>query len=232
MKTTLLFLLAVICSLTVSGQTSRESEIEAALDASFASRQNRVEPILTTLKKDAAANAYWIAYASMYSAVYEMQTGKSDVASAILTDGIKTLEKLQNKSSEDLALLGYMTSFSISLDPSAAMRLSAKANKYYEEALKKDNRNLRVYLGLGEADFYKPVQYGGGQKVEEYLMKAISLPDQSSSNGPAWGKNSAYHTLASYYLREGNKDKAKLFCMQGLGRFPKDYRLNQLKQSL
>ena len=71
-----------------------------------------------------------------------------------------------------------------------------------------------------------------GKKVEEYLLKALSLPEKTMEGGPSWGKNVAYHMLASYYLREGQKDKAKMYCMQGLSKYPHDMQLNQLKQSL
>ena len=233
MKKTLLFFLCLVSATLAFAQPNpNQGKIDAAFMQSFPSQQNQVEPVITELKKDPSGNAYWIAYGLFYSSIYSLQTNQNDAAAKNIKEAIELLETIKDKSSEDHALLGYLLGFSIYFDQANAPKLNAKANAQYEAALKKDDKNMRAYYGMGESDFHRPAEYGGGKKVEEYLVKAIALPEQSAQNSPSWGKNMAYHTLASFYLREGQKDKAKMYCMQGLAKFPQDYKLNELKKAL
>ncbi len=230
-KITLTLIALFIYIFSIAEENPNQDKIDAAFMQSFATQSDQIEPIIAELRQNENENAYWIAYGQFYSAIYYMHTGKKDQARKSTDAAIELLEKIEKKNSEEHALLGYILGFSVSLDPSSAARISAKAASQYKAALKKDENNLRAYLGMGESDYYKPAEYGGGEKVEEYLLKAISLPDQSVENGPSWGKNSAYYTLASFYKREDEIDKAKMYCMKGLNEFPQDYQLNQLKQS-
>ena len=231
-KTTLLLLSFLITAIAFAQGNPVQGRIEGAYGQSFATQQNQLEPIISELKADETANAYWIAYAQLHSSIFYMQTGQKEKAAERAGQGISLLESIKNKTSEDHALLGYLLGYSIAFEPASAPRLGGKAAKEYKAALEKDEQNMRAYLGMGESDFHKPAAYGGGEKVEEYLLKALSLPEQSKENGPSWGKNSAYYTLATFYQREGQTDKAKMYCMQGLSKYPNDARLNQLKQSL
>ena len=231
MKNTTLLLFSLLISSIAFGQLNPlEGRIDAALRQSFATQQNLLEPVIKELKTG-DADTYWTAYAQFYSSVYYLQTGQKDKAAEMAAGAIGLLESIQDKTSEDHALLGYLLGYSIAFEPAAAVRLSGKAAKEYKAALEKNGENLRAWMGMGESDFFKPAAYGGGQKVEEYMLKALSLPEQTVENGPSWGKNTAYVTLATFYQREGQTDKAKMYCMQGLSKYPNDPRLNQLKQS-
>ena len=232
MKKTTLFLFSLLISLISLGQVnSNQEKVDSAFRQSFATGQDQLQPIIQKLKEDQSANTYWIAYAQLYQSIFFMQTGQKDQARSSVEKAIELLQNADDKNSEGHALLGYILGYSISLDPSAAGRLSAKAASEYKEALKKNENNMRAYLGMGESDFYKPAAFGGGEKVEEYLLKAISLDEQTFEDGPSWGENRAFYLLSSFYQREGQTDKAKLYCMQGLNKYPDDQRLNQLKQS-
>lgn len=232
MKKATLFLFSLLISLISLGQVnSNQEKVDSAFRDSFVIRQDQFEPIIQKLKENQSANAYWIAYAQLYQSIFFRETGQKDQARLSVEKAIELLQNTDDKDSEDHALLGYMLGYSISLDPSAAGRLSAKAASEYKEALKKNENNMRAYLGMGGSDFHKPAAFGGGQKVEEYLLKAISLDEQTFEGGPSWGKNQAYYLLASFYKRERQTDKAKLYCMQGLSKYPHDGQLNQLKQS-
>lgn len=233
MKTTKLFLITLLVTATAYAQSNvPQGKIDAAFGKSFATGQNQINPIISELKQDEAANAYWIAYAQFRSSIFLQQMGQNDKAAGAADDAIQLLQNIEDKNSEEHALLGIIIGYSIAFDPSSAANLSIKAAAQYRNALKKNEKNIRAYLGLGESDFHKPAEYGGGEKVEEYLLKAISLTEYSTENGASWGKNRAYHLLASYYLREGETDKAKMYCIQGLNKYPKDAQLNELKKSL
>lgn len=233
MKTTKLLLFTLLVTAVAYAQSDvPQGKIDAAFGQSFATQQNELEPIISELKQDETANAYWIAYAQFRSGIFYLQLGQNDQAARVVDEAIELLQGIEEKNSEEHALLGTILGFKISLEPSSAANLSVKAAAQYRSALKKNEDNMRAYLGLGESDFHKPAAYGGGKKVEEYLLKAIALPEQSTENGASWGKNRAYHILSSFYLREGKPDKAKMYCIQGLNKYPGDFQLNELKKSL
>ena len=115
-----------------------------------------------------------------------------------------------------------MLSFSIVFQRNLAAVISGKAHALYNKALNKNKNNLRVYLAIGKSDYYKPAQYGGGFKVESYLKQALSKPDKSieESFSPTWGREQVYYYLASFLARENRIEEAKLYCNQGLKKFP------------
>ncbi|MGL1885443.1 MAG: hypothetical protein OCD76_02915 [Reichenbachiella sp.] len=234
MKTLNLLLVSLLTISNCFAQQApvQQDQIMAAFGQSFARQQDQLATVITELEKEEIANAYWIGYAHLYSSIFFQQMGQNEKGAASADKAIQSLEAIENKDAETHALLGYALSYSISYDPASAPRLGGKAAIEYQASLKKDSKNMRAYMGLGESDFHTPVAYGGGHKVEEYLTKAINLPDQSVENGPTWGKNSAYVTLIQFYQREGDMDKSKLYLMQGLSKYPQDARLNELKQSL
>jgi tetratricopeptide (TPR) repeat protein len=153
----------------------------------------------------------------------------------ILETGIKILQASVSETSEQLALLALMESFSIQYAPGMeAVSIASRSVKHAEEAVQLDSTNLRAYYVLGSNDFYTPEQYGGGKKAEWYLKKAVSLPDQSIRNPylPSWGKNSAYEMLIRFYIRQHQYDQAKVFYQQAIALFPNDYMINQLAGAL
>lgn len=235
------FLLSVNCcwSQDQSHLDQIEERIGAAFGQSFASQENQVLPIIATLEQayqtDASLiNCYWLAYAHQYAAIYDMQIEEMENAQAHTEAAIDLLKNVEKLDSEGHALLGALFSLNIVFNRGKAVALSSDANKHYNKALKLDKENLRAYYGLGKSDFYKPEQYGGGKIVEENLLKAITLPDQHSDSphAPAWGKDDAYWYLVQFYQREDRLSDAKLYCKQGLKKYPNHYGLNQMKAEL
>ncbi len=224
--------LAFFNALLVQAQTNpKQQAIDAAMGRSFATQENQFIPVIEELKKSKNENVYWIAYAHLRQSIYLLQINQQTQGEQSIGSAIEMLESIKEKSSEDYALLGQATAFSISFYPQKGPSLGGKAEGYFKRALKLDKSNMRAYVGLGTNNFYKPVAFGGGKRVEEYLNQAIALADQSEENGPSWGKNEAYYILASYYQQKGELDKSKMFVMQGLQNFPGDFRLSELKQS-
>ena len=179
--------------------------------------------------------AYWYAYNSYYQCIYHMGMEDNSAAKKILKAGIAVLEGLPDKNSEDYALLATMQSISIPLYASfQAIFISGKVKKNGDKALAMDSQNLRALLVLGTSDYYTPTQYGGGKKVEDYLLKAIELPAQKMKNPylPAWGKNTAYEILIRFYLREERIEDAKVMFKKAKQAFPEDYLINSLAEEL
>lgn len=179
--------------------------------------------------------AYWYAYTCYYECIYHMGMEDNAAAKKTLKSGIATLSSLSDKNSEDYALLASMQSISIPLYASfQAIFISGRVKNNGEKALAMDPSNLRALLVLGSSDYYTPTQYGGGKKVEDYLLKAIKLPAQKIENPylPAWGKNTAYEILIRYYLREDRKADAKAMFKAAKKTFPDDYQINSLAEKL
>lgn len=185
--------------------------------------------------KDNKLAAYWYAYNCYYKCIYHMMAEEKAEAKKTIKSGIAILADLPDKNSEDYALLASMQSLSIPLYASfQAIFISGKVSKNGEKALAMDPNNLRAHLVLGTSDYYTPTQYGGGKKVEDYLLKAIKLPAQTQPNPylPAWGKNTAYETLIRFYLREGRKEDAKGMFKAAKKEFPEDYQISSLAEQL
>lgn len=210
----------------VETQISRDATSLNQLISSLEKRQQT---------KPSALLSYWIAYGHYYQTIFYMGLKENDLAEKNVKMGIQVLEEVVEKSTEHYALLAHLQSLSISFGSTfKAIGLSAKVKKNGQKALDIDPNNLRAHLVLGSSDFYTPEKYGGGKKVESYLLKAIELPDQTVENPylPSWGKNTAYELLIRFYLRKEEKVKAKNLYKKAITAFPNDYMINQLAQKL
>ena len=201
-----------------------EEQINQAQAQSFAQRTDKLAPLLEKLEAMEPSEwlDYWKAYTAYQGAIYLMVMENQAGALAYVDKGLAVLEQKDKPNDEEYALLGTLYSLSISFKPGEAIGLSAKARKSFNKALKKNSGNLRVLVGIGRSDYYKPKQYGGGKEAEAFLLKALAAPDQYSSeaNAPSWGRDDAYYYLAAFYEREDRRDDAKLYCHKGLKEFP------------
>ena len=216
-----------------------QASIEQALNESFPAQENKVSPIIEKLAAAYKDNPnpwyiYWQGYGHYYEALYFMKTGQKEAGIESLKAGIDLIESQEKLSSEDHVMAGTLMGLLMGLSPGEIMTLSAKSGKHYQKAVKMAPENMRAHLALGKSDFYTPKEYGGGEKVEEYLLKAISLEDTylDDPNGPSWGRTEAYMHLVQFYQRENRRDEAKLYCKKGLALFPNDYMLKQLEAEL
>lgn len=178
---------------------------------------------------------YWIAYINYYKTIVSMQT--KDKVKGLETNkkSIQLLEQNKNKNSDDYALLvlskGLSFTFVSGMD---AALISKDISNYLEDGFKLDNSNLRLYYAQGSLDFYTPKEYGGGKKVEESLLKAISLQDKNveKSNLPTWGKEESYELLIRFYLANNQKDKASNQYKEIKKYYPNSHIINMYKSKL
>lgn len=178
--------------------------------------------------------AYWIGYLQYYKSIYFLKNEDSKTAEKEIEKGIKVVKAIDDKNSEELALLSMLQSFSIQFKGMGAIFLSKSCKKYVKKAIKLDPENLRAYYVYASNDFYTPEQYGGGKEVETYLLKAIALPAQKMKSPylPSWGGEQAYEMLVKHYYKKNDLDQAKKYLNEGISKYPQNYQLTQMSLKL
>ncbi|CAM1369894.1 hypothetical protein [Tenacibaculum xiamenense] len=237
-KQLLLLSIALFINTVCLGQISFEARVNLAYEKSFNSGENHIKDLIKDLEHEFSKDknlrdAHFIAYAHYRESSFLKDRDESK-AFDTLKKGISLLQAEKNKNSNDYALLGLMTSYSIVFQYEIAAIISSKATKYYEKCLELNPNNFRGYLGLGKSDLFRPVRYGGGLKVEGYLKKALLLLNKknNSSEDLQWGKFEVYYYLTSYYIKSNKISEAKVYGNQGLKKFPKNKRLISLLEKI
>lgn len=178
---------------------------------------------------------YWKGYALYYNSIFFLKSGDKERAEEELKKGVESLEAIEAKNCEDWALLSMLYNFSCQFSgfPKVVM-LSKKATDCIEKAKKLDSYNLRVSYVEANNDYYTPQKYGGGKKVEECLIKALSLPEQKINNPylPSWGRLESFEMLTDYYIKTKNIEQAKKYIELGLAEYPDSYSLLNKKSKL
>lgn len=171
---------------------------------------------------------YWKSYAQYYNSIFYLKKGDVKKAEELIDISIKDLNKLERKNSEDYALLSLIQSFSLQFKKfPQIISANREVAKNIAKAISMDDKNPRAYFVYASNDYYTPTQYGGGKKAEEYLLKAIGLPEQKNKNDflPSWGKEEAYDLLIEIYINKNDLSNAKKYLKIGLKEFPESYTL-------
>lgn len=217
-----------------------QNKIYNAFVQSLMSKDNSVLSKLSVeleqLNKEKKQNIilYWRSYLQFYSSIYYLKKNDNKTAEKEVDKGIDWLKGLENKNSEDYALLAMLQGFGIQFKGMKAMFISSDIKKNANQAIAIDSTNLRAYYVYASNDFHTPEQYGGGKEAEKYLLKAISLPTQKIKNDylPSWGKEDAYEMLIKLYIKNEKWDLAKKYFQAGIKEFPESYTINQLASKL
>ncbi len=178
---------------------------------------------------------YWQGYLHYYLAIFYLTVENRAASEDAVMQGIKILESIEQKNSEDYALLALLQGFSMQFrSVIGAAVLSGKIESNINKAIQLDGQNLRAYYAAGSNDFYTPERYGGGKKVELYLKKAIQLPDQKVPNNtlPSWGKEESYEVLIRFYIRREDWTNAKKYFKEAIAKYPQSYLIGQLATQL
>lgn len=237
----LLFLL--ICG-TTRGQDSLMHKIEDRISHAFVQdmttgkpvAMNRLAARLETENKTQQQRLilYWQSYLQFYRAVYYLTQNDKRNAELEADKGVRFMEGVADKTSEDFALLSLLQGFTLQFKAMKAMMLAPGVRKSALSAISLDPKNPRAYFVYGSYDFYTPQKFGGGSEAEKYLLKAIGLPAQQQANPylPAWGKEEAYELLIRLYLRQGKKALAQKYYREGTQAIPNSFLLNKLAPQL
>jgi tetratricopeptide (TPR) repeat protein len=180
-------------------------------------------------------NEYWYSFNCYYHSIMLMETNDLQGSEKILKSGINKLEKVEKKNSEDYSLLALMECLSMKFAKEKDFQTIAyNIETNLSKAVQLDSTNLRAYYVLAAYDFYKPEQFGGGKKAENFLKKAITLKDRNVNKPyiPSWGKNLCYEMLIRLYLNEGKKAEAKMIFNAAISLFPSDYQISKVGEEL
>ncbi len=238
MMLTLCVLLIAISTKAQKQVVSIEGEIESILLKPQMERVSKLNELLaripTQLKDvNATTKNYWVSYTHYKIGLYHLASDKEQ-ANKSFEKALKTLQAIEEPNSENLALEGTITSTQISVQSDKAWSLSQKASKKFQQSLELNAKNPRTHLGLGKSDFYKPSEYGGGEKVDAHLKKALQYYKEEELNkkAPSWGKDEVYYFLSAFYSREQSFRDAKFYNSLGLKEFPKNELLLAQKEQL
>lgn len=175
--------------------------------------------------------SYWQAYAIFNKALVLAAAKEKKKAEKENKKALDILEKIENKTSEDYALLAVCYNYSISFASFIKVpSLSSKTKDIANKAIGMDDKNLRAYLVMGINDFFTPKIFGGQKQCEAYFLSAISLADKNSENeyDPSWGKSDAYYYLIRYYLSKNDEVNAIKRMKEALKLYPDNNRLKTL----
>jgi len=228
-----------ITAFTVSAQQSVPTDIEARIDQAFARSFEHPEALpqqIAALEamqpEDNYSVSYWLAYAHYQHCIALMSKEEKKAAEKAIKKAVRLLDDLADKDSEALALHSSAVGLSINFSMWRAPFLGSEAEGLARKAIEKDPENPRAYLALARNSYYKPAMFGGGDEVEENLLKAISLAggNTATDNSPTWGMPEAYYLLAKFYQSEEQTEQAKLYALKGAKKYPEDYRLAKLSK--
>ena len=217
-----------------------QSKIYNAFVQSLISKNNNVlselYERLEKVNKEKKQNIilYWRSYLQFYFSIYYLKKGDKESAEKEIDKGITWLDNMENKNSEDYALLAMLQSFGIQFKGMKAMFISSDVKKNVKKAIAMDSTNIRAYFVYASNDFYTPEKYGGRKEDEKYLLKAISLSVQKIKNDylPSWGKEESYEMLIKVYIRKEKWELAKKYFHEGIKSYPESYIINQLSAKL
>ncbi|QMU65288.1 MAG: hypothetical protein GKR88_13945 [Flavobacteriaceae bacterium] len=185
-------------------------------------------------KKEQNLILYWQSYLQYYLSLFYTIEQDKKLAEKEIDKGVEILKGIENKNSEDYALLATSQNFSIQFKGMKVIFISNSVKKNGKKAIALDPDNLRAYYALGSNDFFTPKMYGGGKKAEGYFKKAISLPNQKIKNPylPSWGKDDAYEYLIRFYIREERWKEAVQYFQEGIKLYPNSYNIKALANRL
>ncbi len=178
---------------------------------------------------------YWLAYDEYYLAKYYELREKEELAESLLEKAINRLDALEEKSSEDYALLSLLQSAYLKYCNFSRISLAKKMAKNCQKALTLEPNNLRANVVWGIIDLARPKIFGGRKEGEKFLLNALeNLSEQTLSSEilPSWGKEEAYETLIKYYIKVKRLDEARDYIKELETYYPMNLYIDELKKHL
>lgn len=191
--------------------------------------------VCNKLNDDTPNHIYWQAYTRYSMSIYFQNSKKMDKSEIEVKHAIQLLEKYNKKSAEHYSLLGLCYAQLINFTNGMQSGIiSEKIIMNANKALRIDDKNMRAYYLLGSTDFFTPKEFGGGKKVEKYLLKAISLPENPTnlSCTPHWGKDYSYIFLIQFYLNNNRNEIAKRYISEAYKLYPNNQYIIEMYEAI
>ncbi len=237
-----ILMLLLACVVSSAAQTDYQKAIKSAYMEDLMMKKGLIvlkdlHKQLEELAKDKSIPQlnYWLCYDEYYMAMYYENEGEGEIAESFFEKGINKLEALNNKSSEDYALLALFQYSYIKYTSLGRVALAKRMAKNCQQAIDLDKNNIRAYVVSGMIDLARPRIFGGGKVGESYLLKALDEMSEQSIQSkllPSWGKEEAYEALIRYYIEVGRKDEARDFLAVLKELYPANLQHDSLKAKL
>lgn len=201
MKKTLIIIVATLAILV--SKNSKAQSVDTSLIQTYTAFDTaKVYPQLlfasNQFKLIAKQNpTYWLAnyYAAWSIAILSFQEPDKKKKDPMLDEADNFFSKIElmDTANDEIAVLGALLSNArLSVDPQSRHGKYGKISQgYYDQALKLNPNNPRVFYLQGTGLYYTPKLFGGGpEKAQPLLAKAASLfpNDSQDIHKPHWGK--------------------------------------------
>lgn len=150
-----------------------------------------------------------------------MHWNQRDAAEDALAEALDVLERIETPDPEVHALIGLAGGLNFQfVARKDIMEAISKTNKHLKKAIDQ-NGSLRGYYANAMSDWYTAEQYGGKQKAEDYLRKALSLPnDTGGLLGPSWGRAETMALLIQILQEKGKTSEATTLLAKAKDQYP------------
>ncbi len=213
---------------SASEPISFQLQLEQALEQSFVQGPETLLSFVERFEED----HYWHSFGLFYLGIhYQYREDQDEAFAKMYCDkAIELLSSRPSLDSEDLALLSYISGFTLQWYKGPSQWLKAQRTKSWaKQATELDPNNPRACFVYGNLDSYTPKSLGGGKVAYSMLLEAKEKleAEVSSSSEPSWGLLKTYQALTRYCLETGRNEEAKSLLQQGLNLFPEDIELQQ-----
>ncbi len=195
-----------------------------------------LEAIATALRSPSSrGERYWSGLAHYRLADALISAGELASAEVALREAVAALEAIEPHDSESRALHALAAGMALGFTPRE--RMVAALGPVIEslmEAVRLDPNNPRAHYANAMADYRTPAEQGGGERIEEFLSKALAGfaaadAGRSETARPTWGEEDTIALALSYYRREGRPAAASALYATAAERFPASAVLAQFR---
>lgn len=207
-----------------------QDRINAALASAPDARAGALEDQIAALEAmdpgDAEALAYyrdyWLAYALYQLSIERQRAGRVEDPQAPLQRAMTLLDQISPRDSEAYALHAMAAGLNLQFVPRQEIMIAiGHVNASLGQALALDPDNVRGLYANALSDWNTPPEFGGRQRAEAYLRRAVAAPEEASRPlAPTWGHDLAHALLVEILLDTDRADEAQAVFETARARFP------------
>lgn len=207
-----------------------QDRLHAALSEPAGARTHALEAEIDALEAvepgDAEALAYyrdyWLAYALYQLSIERQRAGRIDDPQAPLQRAIAILTTITPRDSEAHALQAMAAGLNLQFVPRQEIMIAiGDVNASLGLALALDPNNVRGLYANALSDWNTPPEFGGRQRAEAYLRRAVAAPQEPARPlAPTWGHDLAHALLVEILLETNRAEDARTLFETARSQFP------------